>query len=165
MKRFALVLTVAVTAVAATGALGSSKTVVRSGHTSLGSVLVNAKGLTLYLYGGDSASHLGCTGACTRTWPPLPGPATATGAAKASAIGTVKRGSGTQVTYDGHPLYTFAGDSKAGQTGGEGITLAGKKWYAVSPSGAAMTASSKGSSGSGSSGSGSSSSGGGSAGW
>jgi predicted lipoprotein with Yx(FWY)xxD motif len=159
MKRVALVLAVAVSAVAATGALGSSKTVVGSGHTSLGTALVNAKGLTLYLYEGDSASHLSCTGACTSTWPPLPGPATATGTAKASDLGTIKRGSGTQATYDGHPLYTFAGDSKAGQTGGEGITLNGKKWYAVSPSGAAMTASSKGSSG------GSSSSGGGSAGW
>ena len=140
MKRVALVLAVAVSAVAATGALGSSKTVVGSGHTSLGTALVNAKGLTLYLYEGDSASHLSCTGACTSTWPPLSGPATATGAAKPSDLGT-------QVTYHGHPLYTFAGDSKAGQTGGEGITLDGRKWYAISPSGTAMTASSKGSSG------------------
>jgi predicted lipoprotein with Yx(FWY)xxD motif len=147
MKRVALVLAVAVSAVAATGALGSSKTVVGSGHTSLGTALVNAKGLTLYLYEGDSASHLSCTGACTSTWPPLSGPATATGAAKPSDLGTIKRGSGTQVTYHGHPLYTFAGDSKAGQTGGEGITLDGRKWYAISPSGTAMTASSKGSSG------------------
>src|SRR5208283_2853224 len=114
MKRVALVLAIAVSAVAAGGALGSSKTVVGSGHTSLGTTLVDAKGLTLYLYEGDSASHFGCAGVCTSTWPPLPGPASATGAARGSALGTVKRGSGTQVTYDGHPLYTFAGDSKAG---------------------------------------------------
>jgi len=93
--------------------------------------LVNAKGLTLYLYEGDSASHLSCT-APARALAPLSGPATATGAAKPSDLGTIKR-----AQHPGDlprpPLYTFAGDSKAGQTGGEGITLDGRKWYAISP--------------------------------
>jgi len=159
MKRFAVALAVIVSAAAATSALGSAKTVVGTGHTSLGTVLVNAKGLTLYLYEGDSATHLGCTGGCLSSWIPVTGSASARPSAKAADLGSVKRGSGTQVTYDGHPLYTFVGDTKAGETSGEGLVLAGKKWYAVSPSGAAMTASSKGSSNS------STSSGGGGSGW
>ncbi len=146
MKKLAVLLAVLVSAAAAASALGSSKSVVSTGHTSLGTVLVNSKGLTLYLFEGDSGKKLGCSGDCLSDWPPLTGTGVAKGGAKASDLGTVKRGSGTQVTYDGHPLYTFAGDSKAGQTNGEGIVLNGKKWYAVSPSGSAMTASTKGSS-------------------
>ncbi len=159
MKKLAVALAVIVSAAGATAALGSAKTVVGTGHTSLGTVLVNAKGLTLYLYEGDTATHLGCTGGCLSSWIPVTGSASARGAAKAADLGSVKRGSGTQVTYAGHPLYTFVGDTKAGETSGEGLVLSGKKWYAVSPSGAAMTASSKGSSGS------SSTSSGGGSGW
>lgn len=154
MKKLAVLFAVALSALGATSAFGSSKTVVSSGHTSLGTVLVNAKGLTLYLYEGDSGTHLGCAGDCLSSWPELSGSAVAKGAAKASELGTIKRGSGTQVTYDGHPLYTFAGDAKAGQTNGEGIVLNGKKWYAVSPSGAAISAGKKSSSSSSSSSSG-----------
>jgi len=144
MKKLAVLLAVAVSAVAATGALGSSKAVVATGKTSLGTVLTNSKGLTLYIYQGDSATHLGCTGSCVANWPPLTGAGVAKGGTKAADLGTIKRGTGTQVTYNGHPVYTFAGDSKAGQTNGEGIVLAGKTWYAVGPSGAAMKASGKG---------------------
>ena len=146
MKKTAVLLAVLVSAAAASTALGSAKTVVATHHTSLGTVLANAKGLTLYLYEGDSGKHLGCSGSCLSSWIPLSGTASATAPAKAGALGTVKRGSGTQVTYDGHPLYAFVGDTKAGETSGEGLVLSGKKWYAVSPSGAAMTATSKGSS-------------------
>ena len=163
MKKLAVLLAVVVAAVAATSALASSGAAVGGGHTSLGTVLVNAKGRTLYLFEGDSAKHLGCTGACLSSWIPLSGTGAATGSAKAADLGTVKRGSATQVTYDGHPLYTFVGDTKSGQTTGEGLVLSGKKWYAVSPSGAAMTASTKGSSSTTTSTS--SSGGGGSAGW
>jgi predicted lipoprotein with Yx(FWY)xxD motif len=159
MKKLGVLLAVAVSAVAATSALGSSKTTVGTGHTSLGTALVNSKGLTLYLFEGDTGKHLGCTGGCLSSWIPLSGTATGSGSAKASDLGTIKRGTETQVTYDGHPLYTFVGDTKAGQTTGEGLVLSGKKWYAVSPSGAAMTASSKGSSSSSSTSSGSGGSG------
>jgi predicted lipoprotein with Yx(FWY)xxD motif len=143
MKKLAVLLAVAVSAVAASAAIGSSKSVAATGHTSLGTVLVNSKGLTLYLYEGDSGKKLGCSGSCLSNWPPLTGTGVAKGGAKASDLGTVKRGSGTQVTYNGHPVYTFAGDSKAGQVNGEGIVLAGKTWYAVGPAGSAMIASTK----------------------
>jgi predicted lipoprotein with Yx(FWY)xxD motif len=153
MTRLAVLLAVIAGSVATSAALASSGTVVATGHTSLGTVLVNAKGRTLYPLRGDSAKHLTCTGGCLSSWIPLSGTATATGSAKAGDLGSAKRGSSTQVTYAGHPLYTFVGDTKAGQATGEGIATAGKKWYAVSPSGTAMTATTKGSSSGGSGGS------------
>jgi predicted lipoprotein with Yx(FWY)xxD motif len=146
MKKLAAVLAVAVSATGAAGALGSSKSVVKTAHTSLGTVLVNPTGLTLYLFKGDTSKHLGCNGICLKTWFPVTGTGSAAGGAKASELGTVKRGSGTQVTYGGHPLYTFVGDKKPGQVNGQGLNLNGNLWYVVSPSGTAMTASSKGSS-------------------
>lgn len=143
MKKFAVLLAVAVSAVGAAGAFGSSKSVVGTAHTSLGTVLVNAKGLTLYLFEGDKGKRLGCNGKCLKAWFPVTGTGSATGAAKASELATVKRGSGTQVTYGGHPLYTFVGDTKRGQVNGQALNLNGNLWYVVSPSGSAMTASSK----------------------
>jgi len=141
MKKFAVLLAVAVSALGATGAFGSSKSVVSTAHTSLGTVLVNSKGLTLYLFEGDTSKHLGCNGKCLKAWFPVTGTGAASGAAKASELGTVKRGSGTQVTYGGHPLYTFVGDTKPGQVNGQALKLNGNLWYVVSPSGSAMTAS------------------------
>ncbi len=143
MKKFAVLLAVTVSAAGATGAFGSSKSVVSTGHTSLGTVLVNAKGLTLYLFEGDTSKHLGCNGTCLKAWFPVTGTGSASGSAKASELGTVKRSSGTQVTYGGHPLYTFVGDTKSGQINGQGLKLNGNLWYVVGPSGTAMTASSK----------------------
>jgi predicted lipoprotein with Yx(FWY)xxD motif len=143
MKKFAALLAVAVSAAGATGALGSSKSLITTGHTSLGTVLVNSKGLTLYLFKGDTSKHLGCNGKCLTAWFPITGTGSASGSAKASELGTVKRGSGTQVTYGGHPLYTFVGDTKPGQINGQALKLNGNLWYVVSPSGVAMTASAK----------------------
>ena len=73
---------------------------------------------------------------------PATGTLTATGGAKASDLGTITRSDGTkQVTYDGHPLYYFVGDSAAGQTNGQGSDNFGAKWWLVAPSGAEITAS------------------------
>jgi predicted lipoprotein with Yx(FWY)xxD motif len=148
MKKLAVVAVICVSAVVATSAFGSSKTIVATRHTSLGTVLVDSRGHTLYLFEGDTSTHVGCTGKCLAAWPPVTGKAGASGSAKSSELGTIRRGSSRQVTYDGHPLYTFAGDDAAGQVAGQGLVLDGKKWWAVSPSGSAMTASGKGSSGS-----------------
>jgi predicted lipoprotein with Yx(FWY)xxD motif len=149
MKKFAVLLAISVSAIAAATAFGSSKTVVGTGHTSLGTVLVDSHGHTLYLFEGDTSKRLGCNGSCLTSWIPVSGKASATGSTKASALGTIKRGSSSQVTYSGHPLYTFVGDTKAGQVTGQGLILNAKKWYVIASSGAAMTASAKGSSGSG----------------
>ena len=106
--------------------------------TGLGNVLVNSQGRTLYLFGKDSGSTSSCSGACATNWPPLgaKGKPTLGNGADASLVGTIKRADGTtQVTYNGHPLYLFKGDQKAGDTNGEGLNAFGGTWNAVSSSG------------------------------
>ena len=106
--------------------------------TGLGKVLVDSSGRTLYLFKLDTGTQSQCTGACAANWPPLPAtgkPVAGTGA-KASLIGSTTRADGTsQVTYNGHPVYMFLGDQKAGQTNGEGVNAFGASWFAVSPAG------------------------------
>ena len=143
MKKFAAILAVSIAAAGAGTAIAGSAPWVKTGKTSLGTVLTNASGRTLYLFEGDTKTKLGCNGGCLKAWPPLlaSGSASAAGGASKSALATTRRGSSKQVTYDGHPVYTYSGDSKAGQVWGEGLKLNGKLWYAISPSGIAMTAS------------------------
>ena len=91
--------------------------------SSLGTFLVDSNGRSLYLWDADHGSESACSGACAQAWPPLTttGTPKASGAAKASLLGTTKRADGSrEVTYAGHPLYTFAGDTQPGQTTGEG---------------------------------------------
>ena len=107
-------------------------------NTGLGQVLVNSQGRTLYLFGKDAGSTSACTGACASNWPPLRanGKPTLGSGANASLVGTITRSDGKpQVTYNGHPLYLFKGDQKAGDTNGEGLTAFGGTWNAVSSSG------------------------------
>ncbi len=111
---------------------------VRIAKTRLGKILVNSRGRTLYLFKKDSGTKSACFGACATAWPPLRAgrkPTVGRGA-KASLAGTTKRSDGKpQVTYNGHPLYTFIKDKKSGDTNGEGITAFGGRWLAVSPAG------------------------------
>jgi predicted lipoprotein with Yx(FWY)xxD motif len=123
----------------ATHAAPASSTVVSTAKTSLGQILVNSRGHTLYLFGKDRNGKSACSGQCATFWPPLiaNGKPRVAGGAKASLIGSVKRADGRrQVTYNHHPLYTFVKDTKKGQTHGEGFSAFGAKWYAVSPAGA-----------------------------
>ena len=123
----------------ATHAAPASSTVVSTAKTSLGQILVNSRGHTLYLFGKDRNGKSACSGQCATFWPPLiaNGKPRVAGGAKASLIGSVKRADGRrQVTYNHHPLYTFVKDTKPGQTRGEGFSAFGAKWYAVSPAGA-----------------------------
>jgi len=123
----------------ATHAAPASSTVVSTAKTSLGRVLVNSRGHTLYLFGKDRNGKSACSGQCATFWPPLiaNGKPRVAGGAKASLIGTIKRSDGRrQVTYNHHPLYTFVKDTKKAQTHGEGLSAFGGKWYAVSPAGA-----------------------------
>src|SRR5713226_5979912 len=109
--------------------------------TKLGMVLVNSRGHTLYLFGRDKNGKSACSGSCATYWPPLlsHGKPTAGRGVKASLLGTTKRSNGSlQVTYNRHPLYTFALDKRAGQTNGEGTFAFGAKWYAVSAKGTAV---------------------------
>jgi predicted lipoprotein with Yx(FWY)xxD motif len=124
---------------------------VSTAQTSLGRILVNSSGRTLYLFGKDRNGKSACASACAGFWPPLitKGKPHATKGAKASLLGTTKRADGRmQVTYNHHPLYTFVQDTKKGQTNGEGLNKFGAKWYALSAAGAKVVKKSTSSSGS-----------------
>jgi predicted lipoprotein with Yx(FWY)xxD motif len=117
----------------------AAQAVVDVGQTSLGQVLVDKAGRTLYLFVADSGASSNCYGQCASYWPPL----TTTGkpivglGANPTLIGTSQRTDGTtMVTYNGHPLYYFVSDQKAGDVKGQGINGFGGPWYVVSPSGA-----------------------------
>ena len=125
--------------VAAAPGSGSRGATVAVRHSSLGMILVNAAGKTLYLFEHDRGRVSSCYGKCAVFWPPLlttAKPVAAAGA-KAALLGTTRRKDGRlQVTYNGHPLYGFKLDTKPGMTRGEGVNGFGGLWYAVSPAGA-----------------------------
>jgi predicted lipoprotein with Yx(FWY)xxD motif len=104
-----------------------------------GTALVDGSGRSLYLFEKDSPTMSDCAGACASVWPPVLAHGSATQASapvQSALVGSVQRSDGTrQVTYDGHPLYRYAGDGKAGQTRGQGLDQFGAGWYVVSPSG------------------------------
>jgi predicted lipoprotein with Yx(FWY)xxD motif len=119
---------------AATIAVASSK---------LGDVLVDAQGRTVYLFGADRGTKSACLDACALNWPPLVASGTPTvgNGAATSLVGTTTRTDGAQqVIYNGHPLYLFAGDQKAGDTNGQGLNAFGGSWYAVTATGKQVTA-------------------------
>jgi predicted lipoprotein with Yx(FWY)xxD motif len=119
-------------------ATAAAKSTVEVRRTSLGKILVNSQGHTLYLFKKDSRNKSTCTGACAEFWPPLraSGKPTAGHGINASKLGTIRRSDGKpQVTYNGHPLYTFQKDTKAGQTNGQGVTAFGASWFTLSPAG------------------------------
>lgn len=116
--------------------VSASGAVIKVGQKEgLGSFLVDAQGKTLYLFLADTPASSACSGGCAENWPPLltTGAPQAGEGVEAAKIGTLVRSDGTtQVTYNGHPLYYFAGDAQAGDANGQGI---GGKWYVVSPAG------------------------------
>ena len=123
---------------AAPAAAGSGGASVALAHSNLGTILVDGQGRTLYLFEADKGTASTCDGACASVWPPLTTaqkPIAGPGVS-ASKLGTTKRDDGTaEVTYNGHPLYTFAGDSAPGQTTGQGSDDFGAEWYALSAAG------------------------------
>jgi predicted lipoprotein with Yx(FWY)xxD motif len=129
---------------ASTSNAGASTTgtVIKTVAGSTGAFLTDKSGRAVYLWVKDPMGKSMCSGACAGAWPPVTttGTVTASGGVKASDLGTITRSDGTkQVTYDGHPLYYFSGDSGAGQTTGQGSDSFGAKWWLVSPSGAQIT--------------------------
>jgi predicted lipoprotein with Yx(FWY)xxD motif len=114
---------------------GGAAEVSTSEVKGLGTILVDGEGFTLYLFKMDTGDTSTCTSDCSSTWPALytDGAPTAGGDADASLLGTSDfPGGGTQVTYDGHPLYRYSGDQAPGDANGQEI---GEIWYAVSPDG------------------------------
>jgi len=116
----------------AAGAVSAAK------NPQLGEIIVDSKGFTLYDFHKDKGGKSACYGACASTWPPLTtsGAPHATSGAEASKLGTTRRSDGTmQVTYDGHPLYTYVADAKPGEAKGNDFSSFGAQWYALTPSG------------------------------
>lgn len=116
----------------------SSAVTVKTASSPLGTILVDQDGKTLYLFEADSMNKSNCSGGCLALWPAVMANSKATAGSGVSAgmIGTATGSS--QVTYAGHPLYWFSGDTAAGDTNGEGLTDFGGAWYAVSPAGKAV---------------------------
>ncbi|WBB59078.1 hypothetical protein O7599_26235 [Streptomyces sp. WMMC500] len=104
----------------------------------LGTILVDEEGNTLYLFEKDTSTTSTCDGECAKAWPPLEtsGTPKAGGSAQDKMLDTSKRSDGkTQVTYNGHPLYTYQGDSNPGDTNGQGLDQFGAKWYVLDADG------------------------------
>ena len=105
---------------------------------NLGTILVTGEGMTLYDFHKDKGGRSSCYGPCAGAWPPLltDGNPQAQGAAERSMLGTTRRKDGTvQVTYNGWPLYTYAGDREPGEANGNDIDQFGAEWYALQPNG------------------------------
>jgi predicted lipoprotein with Yx(FWY)xxD motif len=104
-------------------------------------VLTNSAGHTLYWFAPDTSTTSKCNGSCATYWPPVTGPATA-GSGVTGTVGVITRSDGTkQATYDGHPLYTYVGDTAPGQNKGNGLNLSGGLWREVTVSGTAPASS------------------------
>jgi predicted lipoprotein with Yx(FWY)xxD motif len=148
-----VVVPVAVGALAVTAACGSpyggtssapaqgsaaAGAVIARASTDLGTILVDAKGRTVYDFANDSGSTSTCNGACAQTWLPVAAPDALPASLPGvpAELGSTTRTDGTtQLTVGGHPVYTFDGDSGPGQTNGDGLTLNGGLWTVVSPDG------------------------------
>ena len=118
----------------------ASEETIAVGRTSLGEILVDAEGRTLYLFTRDTGGASQCRGQCAQTWPPLTvsGEPTAGTGLDSAKIGTITREDGSrQVTYGGHPLYHYGADQGPGDTRGHGV---GGVWFVASSSGEAVTA-------------------------
>lgn len=112
------------------GTLVTTRRISVKGKTT--TVLTTSSGRTLYYFTKDTASKVACTGSCTSIWPPLLSKGTPRAAVSLpGTLGVRSDPNGSQVTYNGHPLYTYSGDSKPGQANGEGLL---GEWYVATPS-------------------------------
>ena len=124
------------TPAAAAAATGGT---VDAASSSLGKILVAKNGMTLYMFASDQNGKSSCSGPCAQYWPPYTGTPKVGAGLDASLLGTTMRSDGkTQVTYDGHPLYTYAGDSSPGATNGQGQNTFGALWWVVAPNGSVV---------------------------
>lgn len=120
-------------------ASGSSSSTVKVGTATVKgkkeSVLTNSKGMTLYYFTSDTSTKVACTGSCTSLWPPL---LSKSGSPTAASSATGKLtvftdANGKQVLYNGHPLYTYSGDTAPGQANGEGYAMGSGHWWVATP--------------------------------
>jgi len=132
-------------------AAASGSVQIKTASTSLGTILTNTGGFTLYWFAKDTSTTSNCSGSCAVYWPPVIGtPSAASGVTLTGTLGTIKRSDGSmQATYDGHPLYTYKGDTSPGMTSGNNLNVSGGLWYAVKASGSNAPSSPSSSSGGG----------------
>lgn len=129
---------VAVSAALAAGAPSRGSATVTTAGTALGRIVADGQGRSLYLFEKDRRGRSACSGICATYWPPLltNGTSVAIKGAQRSLLGSIRRADGSrQITYAGHPLYLFSGDTRRGQTNGEGLSDFGAGWYVLTPAG------------------------------
>ena len=124
-----------VSSVHTVAAVTTSKTQLKTAKIGHATVLTTSKGFALYWFAPDTPTKSNCNGSCSQIWPPVKGPATASGVK--GKFATVKRSDGSvQATYNGHPLYTFTGDPAPKQAKGNGLNVNGGVWHEMTVSGA-----------------------------
>ena len=129
----------------ASGSSEGETTLTGAEVSGLGTVLVDSEGFTVYEFAKDNGTTSSCYGACEENWPPVTtnGAPTAGEGAMSSHLGTTKRKDGTlQVTYAGHPLYTFIKDESPGEATGNGLEFFGGKWSVLDEAGSTVEGSS-----------------------
>ena len=143
----ALALTISACGSSGSSSSGATSTPAAAGgntvsQTTVGGqqVLTDSKGMVLYWFAIDTPTTSKCEGSCLTFWPVVAGPVTA-GSGVTGTLGTITRSDGSkQATYDGHPLYTYVGDTAPGQAKGNGLNLSGGVWHEVTASGGAAPA-------------------------
>jgi predicted lipoprotein with Yx(FWY)xxD motif len=147
MRRVRTLLAIAGLSLGTGAAIAAATSVATVGTASgrLGTFLVGTNGHTLYVLSADKRNKSTCGGQCATNWPPLltSGKPKVKGAAKSSALGTIKRGSSEQVTYNGHPLYYDLADTVAGDLAGQGTKVGGGTWTVIGPNGSPITSTGK----------------------
>jgi predicted lipoprotein with Yx(FWY)xxD motif len=126
----------------ASGGGSAAGLVIKTATGTAGTYITDGAGHALYDFAADKGTASTCYSSCATYWPPVlaTGTPTASGEAKANLLGTTKRTDGTmQVTYGGHPLYTFAGDGAVGDIKGQGVNASGGLWWLVAPAGSSIT--------------------------
>jgi predicted lipoprotein with Yx(FWY)xxD motif len=125
---------------AAASPVAASSSALKTAKIGGATVLTNARGFTLYWFAPDTATKSNCNGSCAHFWPPVKGPVSA-GSGVTGTLATIKRADGSvQATWNGHPLYTYIGDTGPGQAKGNGLNLSGGVWHEVTISGTAAPA-------------------------
>jgi predicted lipoprotein with Yx(FWY)xxD motif len=123
-------------AAAVSGTTGAAAAGLKTASIGGVTVLTNSKGFTLYTFAPDTSTTSACNGACATAWPPQVALATVK-----SPYSTIKRSDGSiQLTFNGHPLYTFTGDTAPGTASGNGVNAFGGLWHEVPASGATAPA-------------------------